>query len=166
MKTPSRLMMQRRTKSWKLWKESTARNREKMNGVMAHGEDCLSPMRCDVTMFFPRHRKEVRWWCSQDKWKTAHLVRQSLWWWRLEESYRDKTRDGSWRKRLRYAAISVATVLKSFTLSRRSSLMISFSPARYVSFSSSVCPSRAEPIWMRILSSVKVNGSVVSIRTG
>lgn len=45
-------------------------------------------------------------------------------------SYRGKTRDGSWRKRLRYAAISVATVLKSFTLSRRISLMISFRPAR------------------------------------
>ena len=117
--------------------------------------------------FSPDQRKKFRWRCSQNKWKTAHLARpKSVSGMRAGESYRDKTRDGSWRKRLRYAAISEATVLKSFTLSRRRSLMISFKPARYVSFSSSVCPSRAEPIWMRILSSVKVNGSVVSIRTG
>jgi hypothetical protein len=49
---------------------------------------------------------------------------------KVVKCYRAKTRDGSWRKRLRYAAISEATVLKSFTLSRRISLMISFNPAR------------------------------------
>lgn len=43
--------------------------------------------------------------------------------------YRGKTREGSCRNRLRYAAISVATVLKSFTLSRRMSFMICFRPA-------------------------------------
>lgn len=49
---------------------------------------------------------------------------------KVVKCYRDRTRDGSWRKRLRYAAISEATVLNSFTLSRRISLIISFNPAR------------------------------------
>lgn len=49
---------------------------------------------------------------------------------KVVKCYRGKTRDGSWRKRLRYAAISEATVLNSFTLSRRISLIISFNPAR------------------------------------
>ena len=63
------------------------------------------------------------------------------------------------KKRLRYAAISVATVLKSFTLSRRISLMICFRPARYWSFSSGVLPLRRDPIWTRILSSANVNNT-------
>lgn len=74
-----------------------------------------------------------------------------------QQCYRGTTREGSWRKRLRYAAISVATVLKSFTLSRRMSLMICFRPSMYLSRSSGVFPSRREPIWTRILSSAKVN---------
>lgn len=74
--------------------------------------------------------------------------------------YKGKIREGSSRKRLRYAAISLATLMKSLTLSRRISLMICFSPAMYWSFSSGVLPSRSDPIWMRTLSSVDVNTAV------
>lgn len=74
--------------------------------------------------------------------------------------YKGRMREGSSRKRLRYAAISVATVLKSFTFSRRISLMIFFSPAMYSSFSCAVLPSLSEPIWTRILSSAYVNSAL------
>lgn len=109
---------------------------EKNGWHHGHDEGCLSP--CGVMMFFPRHRN------SFDAGVHKTDGRQLTWRGLLKgpmnegECYRDKTRDGSWRKRLRYAAISEATVSKSFTLSRRKSLMISFRPARYVSFSSSV----------------------------
>lgn len=83
----------------------------------------------------------------------------------LSFGYRGKMREGSCRKRLRYAAISRATLMKSFTLSRRISLMICFRPARYLSASSGVLPSRRDPIWMRTLSSVHVNTLYVSTRT-
>jgi hypothetical protein len=139
------------------WRKALTTNRASERRVSENRTRISCLCRKEVKVFFPG------WFHLHSEVSRLTLVEEKL----LPSDeqvsrscYKGKTRDGSWRKRLRYAAISVATVLKSFTLSRRISLMICLSPAIYWSFSSGVLPSRRDPIWTRILSSVESNITV------